>query len=480
MLIAATSVFRSVADETRRILRHPEAVTFLIVMTVTLLLGGWSKHDFTLDFIVQVTAFIAFLAILLRGWWWPYSQLPWHALLLIGGILALLILHLVPLPPGIWEALPGRGLAVEVLEQAGLAGRWHSLSLVPDETRFTALAILPALTGFSLMLAVPERLIRPLLAAVLIVIFISAAIGMFQVASAGILFPFYGNFYAGMSNGLMANHNHQADLLTIGMLLLLLWRKREGRKGVSAPLLLALGAILVASVLATQSRAGLAVALLALLAESVFLFRDVEKRGKRKRRSVRKERQWKMQIVAAIGAVVALPFGLYLASMRVRHVVARYMYSGEDLRPEIWATAFRAVKAYFPVGSGLGSFDQVYVVHETLDLLGPTTANAAHNDYLELLFTGGIPALLLIALLIAVMVLSVRNFWALPHTAGQVDLVFVAVAGMTVLLLHSLVDYPLQTHALSFLFACFLALLIRLGYFPERSKREVDQANKYG
>ena len=51
-----------------------------------------------------------------------------------AAILALLCLDLVPLPPAIWYALPGREIMVEIDEAARLGQVWLPLTMSPSST----------------------------------------------------------------------------------------------------------------------------------------------------------------------------------------------------------------------------------------------------------------------------------------------------------------------------------------------------------
>ena len=55
-------------------------------------------------------------------------------LILSGLIITLTILHLVPLPPALWRALPGRAIVAELDAALKLDAVWRPLSLAPDAT----------------------------------------------------------------------------------------------------------------------------------------------------------------------------------------------------------------------------------------------------------------------------------------------------------------------------------------------------------
>ena len=104
---------------------------------------------------------------------------------------------------------------------------------------------------------------------------------------------------------------------------------------------------------------------------------------------------------------------------------------------------------YFPFGSGFGSFVRVFQIDEPDSVLLPTYVNHAHNDWLELFMTGGVPALLLVGL--GVLAYCWRSFrvWIVPR--GNADSLRFARLGSVVLLLYglgSVGDYPLRVPSL--------------------------------
>lgn len=451
----------------RGLAASPSAQVYLLAALPAMLIGGSSKSYPLLDATVQVVALLAVFIALWAGWGRALLRLPVLAQLLLAGAIMLPLLHLLPLPYGVWTGLGGRAEAGSILALMGAGDAAHSLSLSLDSTWAALLALLPPFAAFVLMLAMPTSAIRPVLAIILSVIILSLAIGVIQVMSGGVAFPFYENFYAGSANGLLANRNHHADLLAIGIAMLVIWRKgpkdhshrpdqrgKKHRAGAPLWLLMSAGAMLFAGVLATQSRAGLTVTVITLIMVGLYL--------------VRFDRKSALTSGGAVAAVIAGAVIAYLSSARVQGIAARFANAGDDPRPKIWQATLDGASAFFPFGAGLGSFDAVYPVHEPLNFLDRPNVNAAHNDYLELLLTGGVPAAVLVVLLFVVLALAWRNYISLRRDRRSNDIVFAVSTAMVVLFAHSLFDYPLQTHMLSFLFASFLALLLRFSYFgPE-------------
>jgi len=140
-------------------------------------------------------------------------------------------------------------------------------------------------------------------------------------------------------------------------------------------------------------------------------------------------------------------------------VLARFS-NVTDERILFWQDANVAIAQFWPFGSGLGTWVRVYPIFESLDVLGPTIVNNAHNDYLELVLEAG--ALALVPLLLFVgyylfgfarLLNSVRR--GRPATMG-------VAAGFAILLvmLHSIVDYPLRMLSIQAIFGLLSALLV--------------------
>lgn len=139
----------------------------------------------------------------------------------------------------------------------------------------------------------------------------------------------------------------------------------------------------------------------------------------------------------------------------------------------------------FPFGTGFGSFDQVFRAAIGDTHLTASYVNHAHNDYLELWLTGGLPAiLLLIAVLIWGGRLAVTNWRLKPGNPSAIARAASIV--VLVVLLHSIVDYPVRTVAISCLFALASALQLvpllprdrMLGDRPAASPRRIESSRQ--
>jgi O-antigen ligase len=134
----------------------------------------------------------------------------------------------------------------------------------------------------------------------------------------------------------------------------------------------------------------------------------------------------------------------------------------------------QAAIANLPFGSGFGTFVPIYQKFVPRTQLNDRLLNHAHDDWLELWLTGGLPAIALAAAFLAWLAASTLRVWSSGEPGAPVLDLALAQAGSIVivlLLLHSVVDYPLRMPALSVLFAIACAYLI-----PRRSDSNVEMS----
>ena len=115
------------------------------------------------------------------------------------------------------------------------------------------------------------------------------------------------------------------------------------------------------------------------------------------RRRVRSRRRWRRSGLVRAGIVAAALIvlaALLAQSGIVRGAVSRFTVQSGDERYTFWPDVLYAARAYLPFGAGVGSFVRSYQAFESLNVVGPTFLNRAHNDYLELFLEGGIVAIL--------------------------------------------------------------------------------------
>ncbi|MEO1488014.1 MAG: O-antigen ligase family protein, partial [Pseudomonadota bacterium] len=160
--------------------------------------------------------------------------------------------------------------------------------------------------------------------------------------------------------------------------------------------------------------------------------------------------------LALVGVVAA---GVLLAAPgRLGETLERFERL-ESGREYIWEDAPYSIARFWPVGAGLGTFDEVFQVDESLENITPRRAGRAHNDYLDVAIEAGAPGLALVAAwayLIAWLTGSARKSrHRMVAWAGSAFLFAIA--------LQSITDYPLRNQTILAAAGFALLILVRLG-----------------
>lgn len=412
----------------------------------TLILGG-AGTDYPL-----IAALIQLGAVVLL---WRTLALAYPRLLpdrdpLVAAMLLLLlllpVLHLIPLPPEIWTALPGRELPAQILRSSGAEVGWRPMSLDPEATVATALELLPGLAMFFAVVHLRREDRLRLVYVILASAALSALLGTLQKASgaAAAVTPFP-SAHRMNAPGLFVNRNHQATFLLVAIILgAAALRPKRGSATAGSRLLLGAGLLFLysAGVVATASRMGLVLLPLALLMALLVAG------------AVRMPRKWVG--LAAAGAAAA--FALLLQNSSVRAGLSRFSNT-PDPRFGYWADLMPATAEYWPVGSGLGTFRRVFPRVENLnDLLDRFVYNA-HNDYLEVILEAGAPAALLLLLFLLFLVRSGVRLFRSTRSQHLPYLGWPVLAAIVVIMLHSAVDYPLRMMSVMAAFGLLCGLL---------------------
>ncbi|MEM6460959.1 MAG: O-antigen ligase family protein [Pseudomonadota bacterium] len=157
-------------------------------------------------------------------------------------------------------------------------------------------------------------------------------------------------------------------------------------------------------------------------------------------------------ILVALAGTVML--GIYTIGLWAR--VQAETFDREFGRSEFAQTTIRGILDNLPFGIGYGNFLIAYPSYERSEMIFSVYVNHAHNDYLELIFEGGIFAAALIGLFLVLLVWRFLETIHLPlHKAATLSILFILV--------HSIVDYPLRTLALAFTFTMFVGFLFHRG-----------------
>lgn len=408
----------------------PSLVLLAFFLLVLWLAGGASRADVAGQVVVRAAAWIALVvaALIARRRSLGGSRAPW---LLLCGAAAIAIIQLIPLPPSLWQSLPGR----EVFALAGEPLVWRPLSIVPTATMNALSSLVVPATILVLMAALSDEDKRWLPTLLVVLVGLSLLLGLLQLSGAGFDNRLI-NGTPGEVSGPFANRNHFALFLAIAGLVAPIWAFAErGWLRWSAPIALGIMLLSLLVILATGSRAGLMLCGPALVLAFLLAKRDVQ-------RVLRHRPRWVFPAVIA-GLIVVIAIFLLLSVAAGRAVSLDRLLAadtGQDMRTRGLPTVFSAIVTYFPVGSGLGGFDPIFRLNEPTALLKPTYFNHAHNDFLEIALDAGILGLIMLATGLAWVGWASVQAWRGGNRFSKL--------GSAILLLvvtASLVDYPLRT-----------------------------------
>ncbi len=134
---------------------------------------------------------------------------------------------------------------------------------------------------------------------------------------------------------------------------------------------------------------------------------------------------------------------------------------GFKMRQMIWVDTFRILKDFPILGSGLGTFPQVFPMYRSFHIQGLVTH--ADNDFLQLAsecgVIGMIPLLILFIFLIHKAFLGIRS---LPTGVPQRYITVGGLVGIFALMIHSIIERNIQIPANAFLFAFLCGLVLKI------------------
>ncbi len=431
-------------------------------LVACLLLGGASAAGAAVNALLQLAALVLVLV-----WLWSRdAPLPREARvpLWIGGAFVLVVLvSLIPLPASLWSSLPYRDEIATGFELIGMPLPALPLSLSPPATIWSLLALLPPAAMFLMVASLSNEDRRRLAVPLLAVASLSIVLGAFQLIG-GTESPLrpYAVTNPTSPVGFFANVNHEGTLLLCSLpFMAFLAGRAAGRRSRSkrsggAVISVAVGLFLTVGIAISGSSAGYGLFIPTALA-SLLIYR----------RAVVGRIAWPW--TAGMGLVL-----LVFTVVALRGPLSSEAFAGDltdqpTSRRVLASTTVRAIEDSFPVGTGLGTFQTVYRRYENPDRVTRQYANHAHNDYVEFVLELGIAGLLLILAFIAWWAAALVRVWRseVPGAA----MARAASVAIGVVLLHSIVDYPIRTAALAAVVGLACALLVPA---PRRESEPTD------
>jgi O-antigen ligase len=422
------------------------------VFTLAFVSGGSSQESNLGTTVAQLLA----IPVLLLALWEAsarrvFQSIPW-TLAIFTFIVLLPALELLPLPGSIWSWPAARQALQQDLSMVGVENTQYHWTLSPAATERDLLLLLPAAALFLAAASLRSAAQWRLFWLVIVLSLLSCILGFAQVGggreSMLNLFPQWEPAYGGF----FANPHHQADATGISLVLsiaLILELRSRLKHGEVVPVLNWL-LVLVAPIFV------LMIPLLGSRAAPIITFVPV------------------VLLVLGSGAISserlrthrgAQVLGLICIPALVLAVHAAFVWTtGEKvdtIRSALTTQTSLIGVTHAPLGGGLGTFVPLFEQGVDTSLLREEYINSAHNDYVQLWLEGGILA--------ALAILAVLVWWVLqflhcivsrPARSGSRRRRGLAASlAMLVIILHSVVDYPLRTPALLALFALMAGVL---------------------
>ena len=360
----------------------------------------------------------------------PYGTVePWWKAAFICVALGIFILGIVETKIDLNPSL----VLLPLLALSGLAflQSWTRISTDPFQSRFFALQLL-ALTAFLALLysyAATENRVRVLVYTIVGIAIVSAVFGILRQTTqhqTGFLLPL---LKQNQGFAQFINKNHFAYLMemALGLVMGLLIAGGSKQKLIQFALLLPIWIALILS----NSRGGILAMLVQVTIASLFLLRTTT-----------------LKLALAVVLIAGVLFGtIWVGGERL---VTNFSAAGSELtatntdgasRNEIWRATLKMFAAHPLLGVGLGAYWIGITAYH--DASGVLTPQEAHNDYLELLSSGGVVGLAIgIWFVVIVVRLARRN---LNIDTGFIRAVRIgAVLGLAGVAAHSLLDFGLH------------------------------------
>lgn len=424
---------------------------FLVLLFAT---GGASRTDVhSLVILRPASVFVCALALItLRRE--HVSQRKW-LLGAFAAVFVLALLHVIPMPPALWQLLSGRQDVVDVEKLTGQTDIWRPLTLAPMNGWHALLSLFVPLAVLLLGIQLNRDDLFRLLPLLIALAGVSGLLGLLQaIGDPQSWLYFYRITNNGSAVGLFANRNHAAMLLACLFPMLAVFASTA--KGIADEVRLrqlvaaTIAIVLVPLILVTGSRLGLVSAAIGMIAAG-FLYRrptDV--------RTVRKGSPSQLKVTPILGGLTVISLGFLTFFFSRAEAIERLFAeaSGEDSRTNFWIVSADLFWKYFPWGSGSGSFVEAFQIIEPNYLLDATYLNRAHNDWIEIAVIFGLPGL------IGLVLASTAFFWRSYKLWRNADasrrhVVFGRLASVCIAIIAvaSVGDYPLRTPTMMGVFA---------------------------
>ncbi len=434
------------------------------VLVAAFCVGGGGSRFGLANLAVQLIALaaLAFNGRAAKTFW---KQAPIALKTLVVASILLPLVQLVPLPGSVWSSLARRELIGESLAIANIQAAMP-LSVHPMRTALAACALITPVAVIAVGWALPRPQLFNIGWLVVGLGLITVVIGVLQMNGFGPLLQLWPEGFGARADtssvllGTFANRN-STGLFLVGALALAISLPSPWANSAVLLVRSAICAVLLAAIILTKSRTALALSAIPVilgLVQYALAFAKAHSTKSSSRGALL------AAAVVALG-VAGLATAVVVAPGRIAETIDRFEGSGDDPRRYIWDDAIYAASSYWPVGSGMGTFDEVFQLDESLEnIASQRRAGRAHNDFIELAIEAGIFGLILAA---AWLVMIGWLTWQ-ARSAQDRWAAFAASSFLLAVALQSITDYPLRSQTMLAIAAFALLLLCRIA----ASKRE--------
>ena len=152
---------------------------------------------------------------------------------------------------------------------------------------------------------------------------------------------------------------------------------------------------------------------------------------------------------------------------------------GPTSRRRIWSYTLDAMQHYWPVGSGMGTFESVIPHFEDASSVTSVYIPMAHNEFLQILMESGVAGLLMIIISIVWILTQFFRIWFDKSNFGPDALDKMAMIGVVVCLLHSSVFFPSFTSAIGTILGLYISIIsLPREKTPVRRTKQVSDNEK--
>lgn len=416
--------------------RYYKYLTHLqLLITVSLLTVTFWARDSSVYFFINSLSFI-FLIILLISYRNTYI-IPTHLAKFLLLSLFLATLYLIPIPLALWQVLPNRdilNITIQLINENHQTIKFLPISLDQYSSAKSLISLALPLSIFISTITLRTQKKYWLSYSIIGIVTIQALWGVFQFTTEG------------MATGSFYNRDHYSGLLELILpiiIALLLKSLKVESEYELLPwpriyFLMILALLILLAGLFSLSRAG-AGSFGIIIFFSILLF----------------SRQLKFKSII----IIVLAFGCLLfvlgGEKGLTPLINRFFTHNplEDVRWVMYEQALQTAQAYFPIGSGPGTFKYVYAAFQPHNTsISQQFVDHAHNDYLELIIETGLLGISIIIIYSALFTAQLIRVWRTKNSS-EYYLKMGAAIGILGAYFHAFFDFNLHTLVYPLFFA---------------------------